>query len=44
MARQHRDELSRASEIESRSVGAKARAGRVSRKARTDAAIGVGRP
>jgi hypothetical protein len=41
MARQHRDELSGISEVESRLGRAKARAGRISRKARTDAAIGV---
>ena len=44
MARQHRDELSGISEIESRLVGAKAKAGRISRKAWSDAATGVGRP
>jgi hypothetical protein len=43
MARQHRDELSGISEIESRLAGVKAGAHRVSRKARTDAASAVGR-
>jgi GTPase SAR1 family protein len=42
MARQHRDELSRISEIESRLGGAKARAGRISGKASPMPATGVG--